>query len=230
MSFSRFLAAVAVAALAAGPVVAESQEKAASGADAAAGKGHAHHHGHGHEAAHAGLPGDAPLPGRSIYQLEGQWSKPGGERFALADLRGRPVLVLLFYGTCQSACPVLVRDLQRIDAQLSAEERAGVRYLLVSFDPAVDTPERLAAYAKEHSLASDRWTLASGTPDQVREIAAVLGVNYRPTGDGHYSHTQRITILDRDGVVAESFDGMDRPIEPIAARAKQEIEKGEVRR
>lgn len=218
MSLFRLLTAAAAAAtLVAGQAAAES----------AAGSGDAHHHHHGHAGAHAGLPGNAPLPGRSIYLLEGPWSKAGGGSFALADLRGRPVLVLLFYGTCQSACPVLVRDLQRIDAQLADQDRAGARYLLVSFDPTVDTPERLADYAKDHGLAADRWTLASGTPDQVRELAAVLGVNYRPTGDGHYSHTQRITILDRDGVVAESFDGMDRPIEPIVARAKQEIGKGE---
>ena len=123
------------------------------------------------------------------------------------------------------------RDVSRLQArslererqivELSPEERAGLRYLLVTFDPAVDTPERLAAYAREHGLAGDRWTLARGTPDQVRELAAVLGVKYRSTGDGQYSHTQRITLLDRDGVVIEKFDGLDRPLGPIVARTKQ---------
>ena len=179
--------------------------------------GHEHHHGH------ENLSGDAPLPNRSVYQLEGTWTNAAGRPLRLADLRGRPVLALLFYGTCQSACPVLVRDLQRVDDQLSAGERAGLRFLLVTFDPGVDTPERLAAYAKEHGLASDRWTLAHGSDDQVRELAAVLGVKYRATGDGQYSHTQRITLLDRDGTVVEKFDGIDRPIDPIVARTKQEL-------
>jgi len=191
--------------------------------DAPAMSGHEHHH------AHESLSGDAPLPGRSVYQLAGAWTDAAGRSFALADLRGRPVLVLLFYGTCQSACPILVRDLQRIDEQLSPAERAGLRYLLVTFDPGVDTPERLAAYAKERGLAGERWTLAHGSDDQVRELAAVLGVKYRATGDGQYSHTQRITLLDRDGTVVEKLDGIDRPLDPLVTRTRQELSKGAAR-
>ena len=201
------VAAAAALAVAAAPAVAGPEA-----ADA-----HEQHQHHVHET----LAGEAPLPGRSIYQLAGAWTDGAGRPFQLAALRGKPVLVLLFYGTCQSACPVLVHDLQRVDEKLSPEERAGLRYLLVTFDPTVDTPERLAAYAREHGLAGDRWTLARGTPDQVRELAAVLGVKYRSTGDGQYSHTQRITLLDRDGVVIEKFDGLDRPLGPIVARTKQ---------
>lgn len=169
------------------------------------------------------LAGDAPLADRSVYQLDGEWTDAHGQPFRLAQLRGKPVLALLFYGTCQSACPILVRDLQRIDALLPPEDRKRVRYLLVTFDPAIDTPERLAAYAKAHALEDGRFTLLAGTPDQVRELAAVLGVRYRATGDGQYGHTQRITLLDREGVLVESFDGLDRPLEPIAARTREAI-------
>lgn len=211
-SLATILASVALAIVAA-PAVAEPDS-----ADSGAGEHEQHHH-HVHET----LAGEAPLPGRSIYQLAGAWTTAESKPLLLAALRGKPVLVLLFYGTCQSACPVLVHDLQRVDEQLSPEERAGLRYLLVTFDPTVDTPERLAAYAKEHGLASDRWTLARGTPDQVRELAAVLGVKYRATGDGQYSHTQRITLLDRDGVVIEKFDGMDRPLDPIVDAARRSV-------
>jgi protein SCO1/2 len=172
---------------------------------------------------HEAMAGDAPLPGRSLYQLTGAWTDAAGRPLQLAALRGRPVLVLLFYGTCQSACPVLVHDLQRVDERLSPEQRSGLRYLLVTFDPEVDTAERLAAYASEHGLEGDRWTLARGTPDQVRELAAVLGVRYRPTGNGQFSHTQRITLLDREGVILENFDGMDRPLGPIVEAARRSV-------
>jgi protein SCO1/2 len=169
------------------------------------------------------VTGEAPLADRSVYQLDGVWTDAHGQPFRLLQLRGKPVLALLFYGTCQSACPILVRDLQRVDALLPPADRQAVQYLLVSFDPAVDTPERLSAYAKEHGLEDGRWTLLNGTPEQVRALAAVLGVRYRATGDGQFSHTQRISLLDREGVQVERFDGLDRPLEPIAARTKQEI-------
>lgn len=183
---------------------------------------HAHHGAHhgGHEA----LPGETPLPGLSVYQLDTPWRDAAGGERTLASLRGHPVLVLLFYGTCESVCPVLVRDLQRIDEGIPEAQRAGLRHLMVSFDPKVDTPERLAEYAKTHGLDLERWALLHGSPDQVRELAAVLGVRYRATGNGQYSHTQRITLLDREGRVVDSFDGVGRPIEPIVARVAKELE------
>lgn len=186
----------------------------------AAGAHDAHQHaGHAHES----MTGDAPVAGHSVYQLDTPWRDARGDTLELSSLRGHPVLVLLFYGTCESVCPVLVRDLQRIDEQIPAAQRADLRYLLISFDPTVDTPERLAAYAKAHGIDSKHWKLLHGTPDQVRELAAVLGVRYRATGNGQYSHTQRITLLDREGAVADHFDGVARPIEPIAQRVIEEL-------
>ncbi len=175
-----------------------------------------HHHGEA-------IAGEAPLAERSLFLLDDAWTDTAERPFRLSALRGKPVLVLLFYGTCESVCPILVRDLQRIDAQLSPAQREDVRFLLVTIDPAVDTPERLRAYAKEHGLDPARWTLLHGAPDQVRAFAAALGFRYRATGDGAFSHTQRIALLDREGVLVESFDGLDRPLEPIVAKTREQI-------
>ncbi len=46
----------------------------------------------------------------------------------------------------------------------------------------------------------------------------VLGVQSRPTGTGHCSDPIRISVLDRDGAVVDHSDGLERPVDPIAAR------------
>jgi protein SCO1/2 len=186
---------------------------------AAAAWGEDPHEGHGHDV----LPGTEPLAEESIYQLEGSWIAAGGRTLALADLRGKPVVMLLFYGTCQSVCPILVRDVQRIEEALSEQERDFVRFVLVTFDPDVDRPERLAAYAEEHGLSGGRWILLHGGSEQVRELAAVLGVRYRRTSGGQYAHSQRISLLDREGRVAAQYDGLERPLGPIVERLRQEL-------
>ena len=165
------------------------------------------------------------MTGLSLYQLEGDWVAAGAESAPLASLHGSPVLLLLFYGTCDYACPLLVHDLQRVDGLLSATAREQVRFALVSFDPEHDTPERLAAYAREQGLAPPRWRLLHGSPEQVRELAATVGVRYRPTGTGQFSHTMRIVLLDRDGVPVQHWDGLERPLEPIAAAVTALAEK-----
>jgi protein SCO1/2 len=90
--------------------------------------------------------------------------------------------------------------------------------VLVTIDPLVDTPERLLAYAKKNELDLSRWALLNGPPDQVRVLANVIGFKYRPTGTGQYSHTIRITVLDPQGAVVDQADGLERPLEPLAAR------------
>jgi len=187
---------------AAGPAPARADEHAESAG------GHEHHE-------HKEVPGSAPLPDRSVYQLGGTWTDQRGRPFRLDQLRGHPVAALLFYGTCKQACPILVHDVQRLDEMLDPAARERTRYLLVTFDPARDTPERLAAYARDHKLDPARWTLLRGGPEQVRELAMVLGVKYRPTGGGEFNHTMRITLLDRDGVAALHVDGLRQPLDSL---------------
>jgi len=160
----------------------------------------------------------APAQDRSLYGLPGAWTDQNGHSFELASLRGEPVLLVLFYGTCDSVCPVVVRDLQKLESMLPEADRRLSRFVLVTIDPKVDTPEHLLAYAQKHALDLSRWTLLNGSPEQVRVLANVLGFKYRPTGSGQYSHTLRIYLLDREGVVVDHADGLERPLEPLAAR------------
>ena len=179
--------------------------------DAAAPRHEAH-------AAHRAIPGAAPASGPSLYQLPGAWTDLDARPFELRSLVGSPVLLVLFYGTCDSICPTIVRDLKKVEALLPEADRRRTRFVLVTIDPAVDTPERLLAYAKKSELDLSRWALLNGPPEQVRVLANVIGFKYRPTGTGQYSHTIRITVLDRGGVVVDHADGLARPVEPIAAR------------
>lgn len=179
---------------------------------------HDEHSAHSEHAEHDAMAGEAPRSDLSLYQLDEKWTDEHGRAFELSSLRGSPVVLILFYGSCQSVCPTLVRDAQRLDALLPPVDRARTRFVLVTIDPTVDTSERLVAYAEEHQLDLERWALLNGPPQQVRELANVLGFRYRPTGTGQYSHTIRITLLDREGAVADTADGLERPLEPLARR------------
>ena len=176
-------------------------------------------------AAHRELRGDAPAADRSVWEIPGAFTDQRGERVTLASLRGSPALLAFFYGTCDSVCPIIVRDLQDVEASLSASDRARTRFVLVTIDPSVDTPVRLGDYATAHGLDPGRWRLLSGAPEQVRVLANVLGVKYRPTGTGQFSHTIRITLLDQNGVAVDHYDGFERSVESIATRTRALLAK-----
>lgn len=179
-----------------------------------------HDHGAGaHE--HESLPAAPGLDGASIYQLDAAFTDQDEHPFTLASLRGGPVLVVLFYGSCTTVCPLLLSEAVRVDESLSEAERARLRVVFVTFDPENDTAERLRALAAERSFPTPRYALLRGDDDAIRELAMALGVQYRRTGDGQFVHSAMVTLLDEEGRIAVQADGVDAPIEPLVTRARE---------
>lgn len=154
--------------------------------------------------------------GPSLYDLTIPLRRASGDQVGLDVDRGHPTLISMFYGSCAAACPVLVATIGRALDQLPADARGEVRVVLVSFDPARDTPERLRELARIHRL-DDRWTLASASDSDARTLAAVLGVRYRAVEGGQFFHTSAVVVLDRDGRQVARMDGLRDPAPLVAA-------------
>lgn len=159
---------------------------------------------HGHET----LDASKPLDDASIYQLESRWTRSDGKQVGLADLRGKVRVLTIFYASCDYACPILVGRMKSLQAALPEARRDQVGLVLVSMDPANDTPERLAEYAERMELEGD-WTLLQGQDGDVRELGALLGFRYRRQPEGGFSHSNMITVLDREGRVHHQVIGLD---------------------
>jgi len=160
------------------------------------------------------------LPDRSIYQLDSLWTTDSGAQTNLAALRGRIEVVTMFFANCEVACPLLVNDMKRIEAALPAEVRKQVGFVLVSFDPDRDTPETLRAYRNRQGLAQN-WTLLRGKPEDVQELAVVLGLKYKKDLQGQFAHSNVITILGPEGEIIQQQSGLPQAIEPLVAAIKQ---------
>lgn len=172
-----------------------------------------------HHRGGAAMAANAPLPGASLYHVDATWTTQDGARATLAALRGHPVLVLMFYGTCRGACPVLVHDLQRIDAALDPATRTATRVAMITFDPEQDTPDRLRELATQDQLDLSRYSLLRGGDGPIREVAAVLGVQYARTPQG-FNHSNQIVLLDRDGVPSFTLEGLAQPVDEIVRRTQ----------
>ena len=168
--------------------------------------------------ASAPMAANQPLPDTSVFQMGVPWTDQSGRAFELNSLAGSPTVVLMFYGTCQSTCPLLVCDVKRVEAALSPAARARTRFVLVTFDPSTDTPERLSALAAEDHLDLSRWTLLRGADHDIRTFATVLGVQFSRVGPGEFTHSNLITLLDPQGVVASQLEGLQQPVEEFARR------------
>ena len=159
----------------------------------------------------------AALPPESIYQLDFAFQDDAGAVRQLAELRGQPTMVVMFFAQCSYACPLLVQDMRKIREGLSPEQHDQFRMLMVTFDTDRDTVEALHAYRDRMAL-DEQWELWRAGAADIRTLAMVLGVQFRREPNGDYSHSNLITLLDADGVLAHRRRGLEGGI-PAASEA-----------
>ena len=164
----------------------------------------------------------AAFPEKSLYQSESTWTTDQGKEIKLSALAGRTQVVVMFFVHCQFACPIVVNDMERIEAALPAEIQHGVvGFTLVSFDAKRDTPQALAEYRRTRRLPAKNWTLMCGRPDDVLELAALLGLKFKESANGQFAHSTVITILNAQGEIVLQQTGLNQDIRETVRLIRQ---------
>jgi protein SCO1/2 len=158
----------------------------------------------------------------TIYVSEGKWVSQTNVERRFNDLKGTPRVMTMVFTKCPSACPLIVSDIKRIEAQLSKKAKSQVRFTLFSFDPKNDQPEALAAFAKKMKLGP-QWDLFVANEADTRELAAILGVQYKQIPSGEFIHTNMMIAVDSEGRMLAQRDGFEKPVDPLAKALNHSI-------
>jgi protein SCO1/2 len=156
----------------------------------------------------------ADLPSDSLYHWDAKVEDHTGAKVTLATVKGKPVLVTMFYSTCPAACPIIITSIKRIEKQLPEDVRKELQVVMISMDPERDTPEANRKLMETFRVDTERWHLLRPKKGDVQEIAALLGMTYRKNADGSYNHSAEITLLTAAGTRAARLDSpSDDPAE-----------------
>ena len=150
----------------------------------------------------------AELPELSIYNLPSTWTTQDGNDIQLEDLRGKTLVMVMIYTSCKAACPRLVADMRNIEKQLPAKDLDKVQFIMVSIDPATDTPDKLKDFSKENLMEDEHWMFLRGTEEATREFATVLAVSYKKISPIDFSHSNIISVFDENGVLVHQREGL----------------------
>ncbi len=156
----------------------------------------------------------------SLYGMEMNWTDSSGKVMDMKSLRGKPVLIIMIYGTCRDICPILVENLKKIENTLGSSALK-VQFVVMSFDSEKDTPSAMNEYGKKANIAKSNWFLLSGSPDSVKETAALLGVKYKKEENGTYSHSNIITLLNPEGEISFSLEGLNKDPSELLEKIKK---------
>jgi protein SCO1/2 len=137
--------------------------------------------------------------GASLTAMPWRFVDVNGDTVTLAGRRGRPFVASLVYTRCPTVCPRVTSVLARLQRDAGGE----VPVVLISLDPAHDTPETWRAFARTHALDLTRWTLLTPEVGALPAIAAAMGVAWQGTAEGGIAHSAVVALVDSTGRVAD---------------------------
>lgn len=145
----------------------------------------------------------------SLFELAFALTDADAKPRHLGEFRGQVFVASMIYTHCTSVCPRIIAALQRLERALPDDVRSRTRFVLLSLDPERDTPAALRAFAQDHALDPARWTLLAAEPDDMRTLAAVIDVRFRPDAGGEIAHSAVIVVVGGDGVIRYRQVGLD---------------------
>jgi protein SCO1/2 len=153
------------------------------------------------------LPQPRPL---SEFSLTDESGKP----FTRESLKGHPTLVFFGFTHCPDVCPTTLAKLGQV---VKAADVPDLKVLLVSVDPARDTPTQLEKYV--HAF-NPEFRGVTGSVEEIERVAREFGVAVEkvelPGGQYTVDHSAVVFLLNKQGDRVAIFTPPIE-IEPIAA-------------
>ena len=161
-----------------------------------------------------GVPGDTGTGALPVLGQAPEFSlvDRSGRTITRADLLGEVWVADFVFTRCGGSCPRLTSLLLRLGAELP-----GLRRISITVDPAHDTPEVLADYARAYSIDDPSWLFLTGPPPRVRTVV-VEGfklpiVDEPPHEMAHPDepilHSDRFVLVDRQGAIRGYYEATD---------------------
>jgi protein SCO1/2 len=129
-------------------------------------------------------------------------------QISLSQLRGKVVVMNFIYTSCAlpQFCYRMTNHFSGLQNRFKGRAGRDLVLLSVTFDPARDTPERLADYASQWKVDAARWHFLTGPSDEIRRLADVFGLDYFPD-EGLITHSLRTVVIDRAGRLVANIEG-----------------------
>jgi protein SCO1/2 len=144
-----------------------------------------------------------------------------GQPFDRKSLGGKVWVADFFFTTCTGPCPRMSAQMRQI--QNATADTPEVKLVSITVDPAHDTPEVLAEYARRYKADPSRWSFLTGDPARLNDIAR-NGFKLNSV-DGSLVHSTRFALVDRKGRIRAFLASTDDDFMQRMLRGIRDLER-----
>ncbi|MAT89997.1 MAG: SCO family protein [Flavobacteriaceae bacterium] len=136
-----------------------------------------------------------------------------GKTISNKDYEGKVYVAEFFFTTCPSICPIMNRNMVRIQNEFYGNPNVGIASF--SIDPEYDTPKILKEYAEAYKITNPNWHLMTGDKDEIYQLANEgfnLYVGEAPEVEGGFEHSGFFALIDQEGNIRSRYDENENPV------------------
>lgn len=126
------------------------------------------------------------------------------------SVQGKIYVTDFFFTTCQSICPIMSTELERV--YKTFEKTSEVMILSHTVDPEEDSVNVMLNYAKLHGVTDKRWLFLTGDKKHLYDLARqgyLLNAEEGNGGEEDFIHTQNFALVDKERHLRGFYDGTD---------------------
>lgn len=133
-----------------------------------------------------------------------------GEKVTEENVKGKIYVTDFFFTTCQSICPVMSNQLERV--YQTYHGNGDILILSHTVAPEEDSVKVLMDYARLHGVNDRQWLFLTGDKKDLYRMARQSYLLNNDEGQGDeddFIHTQNFALVDKERRLRGFYDGTD---------------------
>ncbi|MBK9283689.1 MAG: SCO family protein [Sphingobacteriaceae bacterium] len=148
----------------------------------------------------------------TVYHLipDFEFTDQDNKKVTKSTLANKVYITEYFFTTCQSICPVMNKNLEKVYAEF--KKRDDFLILSHTVDPETDSVPVLKNYANAHGVNDEKWKFVTGDKKALYDVARkgyLLNAEEGNGGPEDFIHTQNFALIDKDFHIRGYYDGTD---------------------
>ncbi|KMJ59651.1 photosynthetic protein synthase I [Bacillus sp. LL01] len=171
----------------------------------------------------ASCSANSEIPDTTDWELANfQYINQENEEFGLEDMKGDITVANMVFTNCTTVCSPMTANMARLQRMVE-EKKLDAHFLSFSVDPEVDSPEVLKEFGENFQADFSTWNFLTGYSQ--KEIEKFGPKNFKtivakPKNGGEVVHGTSIYLINQEGIIIKSYNGLDVPYEEVLEHIK----------
>lgn len=135
-----------------------------------------------------------------------------GSTVSLADTEGKVRLFYFYFTSCPDVCPVTTFSMSQVQDLLKEDGTFGrdASFVSISFDPEVDTKEKIKEFADRFKADYSGWYFLRGDAEQTKQLARdSFKIIIEGDKADNFVHANYIGLVDKDNNLRKVYNASD---------------------